>query len=360
MSPSLLLPHGALPLPAFLPDATQGVVRSLDATDVARCEVPAVMMNVYHLMQRPGTTTIKALGGLHRMFGWERPIITDSGGFQAYSLIHQNPKRGSLSDRGLVVHPLGSERKINLSPEKSVQLQMRYGADVVICLDDCTNVEASPTAQQDAVRRTVAWAKRGKEEFARCLGERREPGAVRPLLFAVIQGGGDLSLRRRCAEELLAIGFDGYGYGGWPLDAQGNLLSEIIGATRALVPPQYPMHALGVGHPRHVWECVRLGYQICDSSMPTRDARHGRLLVWQEEGVGPPRGAEWFSHLYIGDERHLKDESPLSPGCDCLACARYSRGYLHHLLKTGDSLYYRLATLHNLRFMTRLMQRLGE
>jgi queuine tRNA-ribosyltransferase len=355
----LTLPHGNIPLPAFLPDATQGVVRTLDAVDVAACQVSAVMMNVFHLMQRPGSNVIKELGGLHKLFGWARPIITDSGGFQAYSLIHQNPKLGSLSDQGILFRPEGSERKLQLSPEKSIQLQMRYDADIVICLDDCTHVQDSISAQREAVRRTIKWAKRGKEEYLRILGERKHADDPAPRIFAVIQGGGERDLRRECAEGLLALGFDGFGFGGWPLDAQGSLLADIIGYTRELVPPQFLMHALGVGHPQHVVTCYALGYDLCDSAMPTRDARHGRLLTFTSADADPRRAADkWFRYLYIQDERQVRDESPLSMFCDGLCCRHYSRAYLHHLFKIGDSLFYRLATIHNLRFMTQLMARL--
>jgi queuine tRNA-ribosyltransferase len=352
----LPLAHGVVRLPAFLPDATHGVVRSLDASDVAHCQVQAVMMNVFHLMQRPGSSVIRGLKGLHSMFGWEKPIITDSGGFQAYSLIRQNPRLGNLTDHGLIFRPEGSSRKLKLSSEKSVQLQMRYGADVVVCLDDCTHVQESAEVQRESVARTVKWATRCKQEYLR-LQEQGE-GAERRLIFAVIQGGGQANLRRECAEELLSIGFDGFGFGGWPLDAQGHLLSDIIAYTRELVPPQYPMHALGVGHPQHVVECFRMGYDLFDSAMPTRDARHGRLLVMDPEGKPGDPGTRWFSYLYIQDDQHLRNREPISRACDCLCCRQYSRAYLHHLHRIGDTLYYRLATMHNLRFMTQLMDQL--
>lgn len=357
----LALPRGSIRLPAFLPDATQGVVRALDATDTLRCGVQAVMMNVFHLMQRPGSSVIARLGGLHRMFGWDRPIITDSGGFQAYSLIRRNPKLGSLTDRGMLYRPEGSTRRIRLAPEKSIQLQMKYGADMVICLDDCTHVDESLSEQRDSVRRTILWARRCKAEYLRRLEDRGSERDMHPLILAVIQGGGEPALRRECAEALLEIGFDAFGLGGWPLDAQGNLLTDVIAYLRELVPPEYPLHALGVGHPAYILECARLGYDLFDSSMPTRDARHGRLQVFESDGAGPePFANRWFSYLYIHDERHIRDDAPISAHCDCPCCAKYSRAYLHHLFKTGDTLYHRLATLHNLRFTTLLMERIRD
>jgi queuine tRNA-ribosyltransferase len=178
----------------------------------------------------------------------------------------------------------------------------------------------------------------------------------------VVQGGGDLNLRRQCADALLEIGFDGYGYGGWPLDRSGKLLTEVLAATRALIPPEFPMHALGVGHPDSIVACVRMGYQIFDCALPTRDARSGRLYIWNAapDTLNFDANPRWRDTLYIEDDRHIKTDRPLSAFCDCPTCARYSVGYLRHLFKAGDTLYMRLATQHNLRFMTRLMERLRD
>lgn len=358
---SLYLPHGILDLPAFLPDGTQGVVRAVGAEDLEGCRVRALQMNVYHLMQRPGTSTIQAVGGLHRLAGWTRPIFTDSGGFQVYSLIRQNPKAGSITDRGATFRP-GGDRKYILTPEKSIQLQFSYGSDMLICLDDCTSPDDPPATQAESVRRTIRWAAECKRAYGQLVEQKRLAEADRPRLMGVIQGGLSPDLRRQCAEALLAIGFDAYGYGGWPLDAQGNLLEDMVGLVRQLVPVEFPVHALGIGHPASVAACVEMGYELFDSTMPTRDARHGRLLVFtRDPHTGPlsPSG-DWFAYLYPGDDKHVKAALPVSPYCDCPACARYSLAYLHHLFKINDSLYFRLATIHNLRFMTLLMERLRE
>jgi queuine tRNA-ribosyltransferase len=355
------LPHGRLDFPTYLPDATYGVVRAVDATDLLQTGVQAVVMNTFHLMQRPGSTTVSALGGLHKMSGWERPIVTDSGGFQAYSLIRQNPKFGQLTERGLIFRNEAG-KKIQLSPEKSVQLQISYGSDVVICLDDCTHVDASYEEQQVSVRRTIAWARRCKTEYERLLKEKRIPDPERPRIFGVIQGGGYRDLRRQCADALLEIGFDGFGYGGWPLDGQGSLLVDIVGYLRELVPSHLPLHALGVGHPENVLACYDLGYGMFDSAMPTRDARHARLYTFTQSDDGRQSGltGSWLKYVYINDEKNIKADLPVSPYCDCLVCRHYSLGYLHHLFKLNDSLYHRLATLHNLSFMVRLTERLRK
>jgi queuine tRNA-ribosyltransferase len=294
------------------------------------------------------------------MAGWPRPIITDSGGFQAYSLIRQNAKFGAINDKGITFQPEGSDRKFHLTPEKSIQLQLSYGADIVICLDDCTHVDDSFETQQESVKRTIEWAKRCKDEFQRLIQQKRLPLEQRPLLFGVIQGGGYYELRKQCAGALLEIGFDGFGFGGWPLDSKGQLLTDIITYTRELVPPELPMHALGVGHPANVVECARMGYAIFDSAMPTRDARHSRLYVFTTSDSLPAPGStqKWFSYLYVNDDRAIKNDEPVSRFCDCLCCSRYSVAYLHHLFKINDSLFMRLATIHNLRFMAQLTERL--
>jgi queuine tRNA-ribosyltransferase len=213
--------------------------------------------------------------------------------------------------------------------------------------------------QQLSVERTIAWAKRCRAEFDRYLAQRRKQSGPRPLLFGVVQGGGSRPLRAACAEALLEIGFDGYGYGGWPLDAQGNLLNDILAYTRALIPVQFPMHALGVGHPANIAACAPLGYGIFDSALPTRDARQGRIYLMRDATPRPDANSKaWFSFLYINDEKHVKDARPLSEHCDCHTCRTYTRGYLHHLYKSSEAPYMRLATIHNLRFMAQLMDAL--
>jgi queuine tRNA-ribosyltransferase len=239
---------------------------------------------------------------------------------------------------------------------------MAYGADILVCLDDCTHVDDAYAEQTASVARTIKWARRCKEEFQRQLRQRRLDGPSRPLLFGVVQGGGYEDLRRRCAEALLEIGFDGYGYGGWPLDKDNRLLHEMLALTRALIPPELPVHALGVGQPENVVACARMGYATFDSALPTRDARGGRLYIYTADPADARfelRG-RWYEYLYIDDKKHIKAGDPLSPFCDCHTCARYSVGYLHHLHKINDMLFARLATIHNLRFMTQLMEALGR
>jgi queuine tRNA-ribosyltransferase len=351
------LPSGRITFPAFLPDGTNGVVRSVESRDLERCEIQAIQMNVFHLMQKPGSLAIRALGGLHGLCGWSRPIVTDSGGFQIFSLIRQNSKYGTIGNSGVFFRPENGKRRVHFTPERCIQLQLSYGSDIAICLDDCTHPDEPYENQKQAVDRTVDWARRCKTEFERVLEQREGSRVGTPRIFCVIQGGRHLGLRKQCAEELLEIGFDGYGYGGWPVDQSGSLLIDLLAYTRELIPQNAPMHALGVGSPDGVYSCAKIGYQMFDSTRPTKDARHGRLYVFRP-GSRPNPDRQWFDYLYVNDTRHSKDRDAVSEECDCLCCTRYSRAYLHHLFRLNDGLYQRLATIHNLRFMTQLTESL--
>lgn len=344
-----------------MPDATYGVVRVTGADDLETAGVRIVMTNAFHLMLRPGISTVRTLGGAKAFLSWNSILATDSGGFQAYSLIRENSKYGRIDDHGLLIRPEGSSEKILLGPAKAIQNQMRLGSDILFCLDDCTHPSDAPSEQEASVRRTIAWARQCKQAFSDLVAQQPERKTSRPLLFGVIQGGRDPRLRRTCAEALLEIGFDGFGYGGWPVDEQGQLVRDILQLTRELVPREFPMHALGVGHPASIVECARMGYMLFDSALPTRDARRGRIYCFTDDK--PDLSAEaksWLEFLYMQDERHIKDCRPLSSLCPGPCCTRYTRGYLHHLHRIDDGLFSRLATIHNLLFMRRLTNLLRE
>ena len=328
---ALILPHGELPLPAYLPDATLGAVRAVDSRDLAACGIRGVVMNTFHLMQHPGSSTVQALGGLHAMSGWDGPILTDSGGFQAYSLIRQNARYGSLTDNGIVFRPEGGGRKLLLTPEKCIQLQFAYGSDILMCLDDCTHVDDDLAEQRLSVRRTIDWAARCRREYERQVRQRKLGERERPLLFGVIQGGGSEELRAECASALLEIGFDGYGYGGWPLDAEGNLLENLLAYTRSLVPAQYPMHARAWAIPR-AWRPVSTPVTNSSIRRCPRDARQGRLYT---AGGGAPGDASGFRY-------YLRDTSTSKTGVHWTNVRlpdlpTLFRGYLHHPTATARS-----------------------
>jgi queuine tRNA-ribosyltransferase len=342
-------------LPAFFPDATRAVVRAVDAQDLQRCGIQGLVVNAFHLASTPGVGLIKSQGGVHAFMDWQAPIIADSGGFQAMSMIRENKRYGSISDAGIHFRNPDSKGGLKLTPEKCIQIQLDLGADVLMCLDDCPRPDASSEEVAEAVRRTANWARRCKNEFERQVVVRRLEEGERPLLFGIIQGGYDDEMRRRCAEQLWPIGFDGYGFGGWPLDLEGNLAEETLAGTARLMPDHQPKYALGVGSPQNIVRCWRMGYRLFDCVLPTRDARHQRLYC--EE---PERGPYASSFLYMQDDVHKRDRRPVSEHCDCPCCTHYTRSYLHHLFQIRDGLAQRLATLHNLRFYARLMERLRQ
>jgi queuine tRNA-ribosyltransferase len=344
-------------LPAFLPDATRAGVRSVGSDDLRAAGVPALMVNIFHLLRRPGIRVIQRCGGVHRFMDWHGPIMSDSGGFQVYSLIRQNPDYGTIRPNEVIFRDPESGQKWQFSPERSIQMQFQIGSDVAVCLDDCTDATASAAELEASVDRTVRWAARGKAEFDRLVSSIREP-IRKPLLVAVVQGGANLELRAQCARELVGLGFDGYGFGGWPLSPLGDLLTEELAAVAQAVPSTAIRHALGVGRPDHLVTAARLGYNSFDCSLPTRDARRGRLYVYRPGSPAALGESTFYDNLHILDERFIADRGPIDPSCDCVCCTRFSRAYVQHLLKVGDASGERLASIHNLRFYVRLLDQL--
>ncbi len=350
---ALSTPHGPLPLPAFLPDGTRAVVRTVDTADLERCGVRAFMVNTLHLASHPGSKLMARLGGVHRFMHWNGILATDSGGFQVWSLVTENTKLGTVSKNGFSYRLDKSAPKKLLTPEKCIQKQFLLGSDIMFCLDHCTHPSADRASQIESVEHTVAWAKRCREEFDR----RRADNP--PLLFAIVQGGPDPELRKQCAERLLEIGFDGYGFGGWPIGGEGALV-DMVAHVASLVPKGIPMHGLGIGKPENVVAAYSAGYRMFDCVIPTRDARHKRLYTFRTPPqLGTPASRDFYQCVYIQDEVHMSANAPIEEGCDCHTCTRFSRAYLYHLFKVNDSLALRLATIHNLRFYARLMEYLG-
>ena len=354
--------HGTLHLPVYFPDATRGVVRTVDSHDLETCGVQGLVVNAFHLSTRPGAGLIKGAGGIHRFMGWRRPIASDSGGFQLMSMIRENPRYGMVTKRGVhFVDIDGGRKKTLFTPERSIRLQFDLGADLVVCLDDCPSPDAPLQEVAKSVERTIHWAKRCRAEFDRQLKSRHLVAGPRPLLFGVVQGGYDRELRARCAEALLPLGFDGFGFGGWPLTPDGELAYDILAYTAGLTPQALPRFALGLGKPEHIVRCYLAGWRIFDCVLPTRDARHGRLYAFRANHLDEVdlQSPDFYHFLYIRDETHRRQHGPISTACDCPCCQDYSVAYLHHLFGVGDPLGLRLATLHNLRFYTQLMERVS-
>lgn len=357
MAEPLQTRRGIWAVPTFLPDATRAGVRGVSAEDLRGIGIEGLVVNAFHLLRRPGARVVQGAGGVHRFMGWNGPILSDSGGFQVWSLIRQDPARGVIRDNEVIFREPSTGEKWNLTPERVIGIQFQLGSDVLVCLDDCTSPEDPEAEQERSVERTVRWARRCRDEFDRRVA--RMPAGDRPLLFAVVQGGASERLRRQCASELAAIGFDGYGFGGWPLGEDGSLMTDALGWVAASLPAAAPKHALGLGRPDHVVSAHALGYSIFDCALPTRDARHGRLYTFRA-GWGqrrPAPGDPFYAAIRVHDARYRVEHELLEDGCDCPLCgAGLTRAYLHHLFKVGDAAAERYATLHNLRFYVRLFE----
>jgi queuine tRNA-ribosyltransferase len=350
--------RGPIPTPAFMPDATRGSVRAVDASDLRVVRVHAVMTSAFHLMRRPGAQRVARLGGLHAFSGWDGPIVTDSGGFQIFSLIRQDPRAGTIRPDGAIFRDPDSGKRINLTPERSIRVQLDLGSDVVVALDDCTGLTETEADLTASVDRTIRWFERAKREFDQQV-EQRRTGLPPPVLVGVVQGGVSEPLRRRCAAALVELGADAFGFGGWPIDEAGLLHRDQLEIVHDALPPQAPLFALGIGKPEHVVDVAAFDRPIVfDCSLPSRDARHHRIYVRRDE-VPLDGKTRFYELLYILDEKHASDPRPLSASCDCPCCARYPRAFVHHLLKSNDVLGLRLATLHNLRFYTKLVEDLA-
>lgn len=357
---ALTTPHGTVPLPTFLPDATRASVRGVDSYDLRNVGIDAVMVNSMHLAQRPGLRHIKRAGGLHRFMGWDGLIVSDSGGFQVLSLLRKQGKTSSIRPGGVIFQESAQAKKIVLTPEKVIEWQFGLRSDVVIALDDCTGPEDGPAERLASTERTIRWFRQAAEEYRRQCRQRRLENP--PMLVGVVQGGTDPELRRRCVDALVDAGAQGFGFGGWPLTAEGVLERDSFALIADLTPPDAPLFALGVGRPEHLVSLCNLDRRwVFDCTIPTRDARHGRLYAFEpdiaDRQLTPDRN--FYHNVYIHDDEHSRADEPICATCDCPTCRRYSRSYLHHLFKVKDGLADRLATMHNLRFYTRLIAMLA-
>jgi len=346
--------HGVLATPFFLPDATRGFVKLTDNDAVRRTGTAAMVVNTFHLYLQPGLATIQRAGGLHAFMNWSGPLLSDSGGFQVFSLIHKNKAMGRISDDKVVFKsPLDGSRH-ELTPEKSIQIQFALGVDMMVCLDDCPPNDFSRPELESAVARTIAWAKRCKREYEKQLKKRKLGGSRRPLLFAVIQGGAEIDLREYCTRELVKIGFDGYGFGARPVDKEGNFLAEVLRRTAAFIPKDALRFALGIGTPEDIRRCADMGWDMFDCVIPTREGRHGKLFV-----AGSPAAKKIaYRTININNARFVRDFSPISRDSRLSELKNNSRAYLHHLFRMNEPLGHRLASLNNLEFYQKLMEKL--
>jgi queuine tRNA-ribosyltransferase len=293
--------------------------------------------------------------------GFNGGIISDSGGFQVMSVIKSGGLPGKITDEGAIFHPTKNTKKI-LTPEKSIEFQMNLKSDMVVVLDDFTDPKSDYDEAKKSVERTISWAKRSKDEFEKICRRNKLSEESRPYILGVVQGGKFQDLREYCAKELTKIGFDGMGFGGWPIDDEGKFDFESAKTIADNTPEGYFLYGLGVGKPDDIVKCAKLGFNIFDCVLPTRDARHGRLYVYNAESINEidVNKKDFYSFFTPEKQKYISDASPVGTACDCLLCRRYSKAYLSHLFKIGDFTAGRLATIHNLRFYSILMEKLRK
>jgi len=325
-------PHGPIPTPVFAPVGTQATVKAVSPRELRELGASLILANTYHLYLRPGPDVVADLGGLHGFMGWDGPIMTDSGGFQVFSLAHLR----AVDMMGVTFrsHLDGSEHLF--TPERVIEIQEKLGADIILCLDECSEpLDYDYNVQ--ALKRTHHWAER-----CRAAHTRRAQA-----LFGIVQGGVFADLRRQSAEFVTALDFPGYSIGGLSVGEPKGLMHEMLEVTVPLLPADKPRHLLGIGSPEDFFEAVARGIDIFDCVLPTRIARNGALFVRT-------------GRLNIRNARYADDAAPIEEGCACYACRHFSRAYLRHLIMAKEILGLRLATLHNLHFMLNLMREIRE
>lgn len=352
-------------LPIFCPDATRAVIRSVDAQDLVDSGLDGVCVNTFHLLSDPGLELLQKSGGVKKFMNFDGLTISDSGGFQVFSLIYSKGNKGKIIDEGAVFYSGGQKnpRKNILTPEKSIQSQFAIGSDIMICLDDCPSSDVSEATIKKTVDRTIEWARRCKLEFEKQIKKREFSFKDRPLLFGVVQGGDSQKLRLYCLKELEKIGFDGYCFGGWVPDAGNPLQIKLMQWTAKLMPDNKYKYALGLGKLQDLVIFTKVGYTVFDCVLPTRDARHARLYEIKKplkNLLKSKNPAGFFKYLYIDKQKHAQELKPISKFCDCLVCQKYSRAYLNHLFKLKEPLALRLATLHNLRIYALVIEQLRK
>jgi queuine tRNA-ribosyltransferase len=349
----LITPHGEVETPVFMPVGTLASVKGVSQDVLEELGVQILLANTYHLYLRPGVETVRQMGGLHRFMSWDRAILTDSGGFQVFSL---NDLR-KVSEEGVAFRSHLDGSPHFLSPEKAMEAQIGLGADIIMAFDECTEYPADVQRARASMELTLRWAKRSKNYFEANKyevpwGSSRQPSAVsrqeRPVastqaLFGIVQGGMDRDLRRESAERTIDIGFPGYAIGGLSVGEPRALTRDIVESTLEHLPSGQPRYLMGVGTPEEIAQYAQSGVDMMDCVLPTRAARHG--LLFTSEGK-----------VSIKQARYAQDQSALDPACDCRVCQRYSRAYLRHLYASNELLAQVLNTVHNLHFYLATMR----
>jgi len=325
--------HGEVETPCFMPVGTQATVKAISNKELLECGSQAILGNTYHLYLRPGIEVIKKAGGLHKFMGWERPILTDSGGYQVFSLAVLR----KLTAEGVEFNSHIDGKKIFLKPEDVIEIQQDLGSDIMMVLDECVHYPATRDYVENSLKLTLDWARRSKK----C---QKDGGG---LLFGIVQGGSYKDLRKICSEELLQIGFDGYAIGGVAVGEPDELISEVTDYTEAFLPKDRPRYLMGVGRPPDIVEAVSHGMDMFDCVVPTRNGRNGQAFTSRGE-------------LQLRNATYKEDFTPIDKDCACYACRNHTRGYIRHLFNTEEILGLRLVSLHNIWFYANLMKEIRK
>lgn len=331
----ITLPHGTFETPVFMPVGTLGTVKAMTVEELKEMvKADIILGNTYHLNLRPGMEVMKEAGGLHNFMKWDKNILTDSGGFQVFSLSGIR----KITEEGVEFRSHLNGDKLFISPEKSIEIQQTIGSDIMMCFDECAPYPATREYTEKSMEMTTRWAKRCREAHTN-----RETQA----LFGIVQGGMYPDLRQRSAKALVDIGFDGYAVGGLSVGEPKEIMLEVLEQTTPYLPEDKARYLMGVGSPDYLIEAALRGIDMCDCVLPTRLARNGTAMT---------------SHgkVIIKNQKYEKDFTPLDDECDCYTCKNYTRAYIRHLIKSGEILGARLMTIHNLRFLTHLMENVRE
>jgi queuine tRNA-ribosyltransferase len=338
----LHLPHRTIQTPVFMPVGTAGTVKAVTQDVLESLGAEIILGNTYHLYLRPGHEPIRRMGGLHRFISWPRAMLTDSGGFQVFSLSQLR----KVSDEGVRFRSHLDGSTHFFTPEHSMDVQLALGADIAMAFDECTEYPADRTRAQESLRLTMAWAQRSLQHHSAHRHEvpwHADFDGRTQSLFGIVQGGMYSDLRRESAERLVEMDFDGYAIGGLSVGEPRELTLEMIAEVLPLLPKDKPRYVMGVGYPDEIEQYARMGVDMMDCVLPTRAARHG--LLFTSEG-----------RLNIKAKRFAEDQGPADPACQCMVCRRYSRAYLRHLMQSGEALSGMLNTIHNLAYYLGIMR----
>jgi queuine tRNA-ribosyltransferase len=356
--------HGIIKTPCFMPIATCGSVKSLDSIEMKKIGAQIILGNTYHLYLRPSDKLIKKLGGLHKFMNWSGPILTDSGGYQVFSLA----KMRKISEKGAEFksHIDGSCHL--LTPEKSIEIQQNLGSDIIMVLDECAPYPATKEYINKSLELTARWAERCKIYFDK---KNKALGKNKSLLFGIVQGGTYKDLREKSAKQLLKIDFDGYAIGGVSVGEPSEKMFKVVDWTIPFLPEDKPRYLMGVGKPEEILGAVARGIDMFDCVIPTRNARHGTIYKFKAcprevSGVKNEKlkvgikNSNFYEILHITNEKFKNDKKPIDKNCKCFTCQNYSRAYLRHLFVSGELLALRLASIHNIYFYLEMMKRIRK